>query len=176
LLRRSGPPGPAPAPARNLLEAPGLDALLEAAPPADSRLTTRVDRAYLAWRYAEVPGIPYFAAWDAGGGAAIVYRLVRRGRRQELRICEVLSSGGARSARRARRLVAACARASGSDLVTLLAPARTPARQLARTGGFLPLPRLGPVLTVRPLATEATPVDPVRRSSWSASTGAMELF
>jgi hypothetical protein len=42
--------------------------------------------------------------------------------------------------------------------------------------GFLPAPRIGPILTVLPMnATPGTP-DPLARGSWAASIGDLELF
>jgi hypothetical protein len=42
--------------------------------------------------------------------------------------------------------------------------------------GFLPAPRLGPVLTVRPLAPAQAGPDPLRPAAWQLSIGDLELF
>ena len=160
-----------------LLEAPGIDTLLAARAVADDpRLTTRLDPAYLRWRYAEAPGLAYHAVWQLGngGGAALIFRIRARSRRTELRLCEVLCTPDAKSVRQARALIREAARRAGADYVTALAPPRSTERRVVELGGFVPLPRMGPLLTVRPLHTIA--VDPVKRQSWRPSIGALELF
>ncbi len=165
-------------PARDLIAAPGLDRLLERlGEEEDPRFTVRLDRPYLAWRY-QPPGLLYHAAWRLEGDdpAALVFRIVPRGGRMELRVCEALVPSTTASVRQARRLLADSARAAGADFASLFAPAGTAARRLARGAGFLPLPRRGPVLTARVLNQESALPDPCRRQSWRASIGSLELF
>jgi GNAT superfamily N-acetyltransferase len=163
--------------AGDLIQDPGFDALLRSATGSGRRLTTRPDAPYLRWRYAEIPGLRYHAAWRADGesSAAIVFRVVDRGRTVELRLCEILATPRRASIRAARRLIDAAARRANAGVVTALAAPGTPERR-AVLGRFLPVPRRGPVLTVRPLNPDATPVDPRRSSSWRPVIGSMELF
>lgn len=179
LLRRSRRPQEASTPpsVSDLLSAPGIDRLLSATPD-DGRLTTRPDRAYLRWRYADIPGIRYHAAWslELGRSAALVYRSLDRRGRRELRLCEILVAPSRSAERAAQRLVQQAARFVAADHVVALATRTTPERRIVRRAGFLPAPRLGPILTVRPLNPASAPVDPRRRSSWRTNLGAVELF
>jgi GNAT superfamily N-acetyltransferase len=167
----------APPSVSDLLGEPGIDGLLVAT-PGDRRLTTRPDRAYLRWRYADIPGIRYHAAWslEPGRAAALVFRSLDRRGRRELRLCEILVAPSRSAERVARRLVQQAARLVAADHVVALAARATPEHRIVRRAGFLRAPRLGPVLTVRPLPPASAPVDPRRRSNWRTTLGALELF
>jgi GNAT superfamily N-acetyltransferase len=162
-----------------LLEAPGLDDLLSAmAADYDPRLITRPERAYLRWRYAESPGLAYHAAWqlDEGPGAALVFHVLERPRWTELRLCEILASPTRESMAQARDLIGKTARQAGAHFVSAVTAPRTPERRVLRSSGFVPFPRRGPFLTVRPLQASALEVDPRRRRSWRPTIGALEVF
>lgn len=164
---------------RALLDRPELIALLERVDATrDGRLTTPRGPEYLRWRYADVPGFAYRAGWafDGRDGAALVWRLVERWGLCELRLCEVLLTpgpGGRRLAREAlRRLPDTC----GADYVSAMAPAGTAEWRALVRSGFLPVPRVGPSVTVRPLAPLGRGPDPLLRRSWRWSIGDLELF
>jgi len=162
--------------AGELLDMPGLDPLLHSPETPDARLGTRCDRGFLRWRYAESPGMRYRAIWALGNnrGAALVLRVLERPHLKELRLCEILVAPDRESTRCAGALIAEAARRAGADYVTALAPAGTSERRVVRLAGFVPIPRTGPILTVRQL--NPAPVDPRLRRSWRPSVGAMELF
>lgn len=172
-----GPEGGFPT-VHDLVGVQELDALLLATRGDDRRLATRPDRPYLLWRYARAPGLRYHAAWHPDGdqGAAIVFRLAARKRGVELRLCEVLVGPHRRAIHHARRLIDTTARRASADFVTALAAPATPERRVVLGRGFLPLPHGGPVLTVRPLDPDATPLDPRSLPNWRPVIGALELF
>jgi GNAT superfamily N-acetyltransferase len=170
----SGPP------AAELL-APGGEVAgwLDARPTdRDARLGVRRDARYLRWRYAEVPGFRYgvVAEIDGAEGALVAFRDKRQGALRELRVCDIVLGPGGRSRRAARALLGRIARESGADYVSAMTARGTAERRVVSRAGFLPAPRLGPILTVLPLNPVAGGVDPLGRSGWRASLGDLELF
>ena len=111
----------------------GLDAMLAALPPSAGWATPRTAE-YLRWRYGFEP--LRYRALEVRGGLA-VFRVRRRGASREVSLCEWLAPGPDRPA--LRKLVDA----AGDYLV---------ACDLGVAHGLVPLPRLGPVVTWRPLA------------------------
>jgi len=161
-----------------VLNRAGLHEWLAALPGDPAHFRTPRTIEYLRWRYAAVPGIPYGADADMrDGGAAVVHRLKARGRRCELRICELLVGQGRGARGVARRLLReACAR-SGADFASAMAPFSTAEASVLLASGFIPVPRLGPVLTIRPLAASEDEIRALlRRSSWGATIGDLEVF
>jgi GNAT superfamily N-acetyltransferase len=158
-------PGGPGAPAVEVLGDARVDALLAAlAPPIGLR--TRRTRDYLTWRYGFAPlGYRALTAGTDPAEGVAVFRVRRRGKAAEAALCEVLVPGTSTSA--ARHLGRAVARATGADYVVRLGRA-TPA------GGFLPLPRQGPILTWRALDTNAVAAPTL--DDWQLSLGDVELL
>jgi GNAT superfamily N-acetyltransferase len=144
----------------------------------DARLTTPRSLDYLRWRYAAVPGFRYHALFefDASDGAAVVFRYKERGALLELRICELLVGRGGQSRRMARALLDRVCKEGLADYVSIMAAASTADQRVVLRSGFLPAFRLGPILTVRPLQSGMSGVDPLQRGSWRLSIGDLELF
>lgn len=67
---------------------------------------------------------------------------------------------------------------SGADVhyASAMAVIGTPEQRILLRCGFLPAPRVGPVMTVRPLNRVTKGLDPLRRSNWRLSIGDLELF
>jgi len=125
-------------PAADGLSGPGLDPLLASLPTPSGWSTPRTGE-YLRWRYGFEP--LHYRTLEVRGGLA-VFRVRRRGPSREVAVCEWLAPGPDRRALRglvhaAGDYAAACG----------LGPAH----------GLVPLPRLGPVVTWRPLARPAVP-------------------
>jgi GNAT superfamily N-acetyltransferase len=158
-------PATAGAPAAELLSDPRLGDLLgRLAPPSGMR--TRRTREYLEWRYGYAPlGYRAIAAGRDPAEGIAVFRLRQRGRAAEAALCEVLVPKDAAST--ARHLSRAVARSTGADYVVRLGRASPAA-------GFLPLPRQGPILTWRALATIASEPPPL--DGWELSLGDIELL
>jgi GNAT superfamily N-acetyltransferase len=177
-----GDPGveiPGTSPAAALLDEPALAHFLAGLHSArEGRLATPRTEAYLRWRYAQVPGFRYRAAWRIEGsdGAAVLFRSRRQGALTELRLSEVLVGPGGQSRKLARALLGRVVRMADADYVSAMAAPGTPEQRALLGSAFLPAPRLGPVFTVRPL--HPAPGDPVlsRRSAWRFSIGDLELF
>ncbi len=135
------------------------ETLLEYAPDIGFRTERTPD--YLAWRTGFEP-LHYrlLLTWPrdpAQGG--IIFRLRRRGSALEATVLEQLVPDRITGA----RLVARVLRETGADYAVGL-----------RTGpsdGLLPVPRQGPVLLVRPLAST-----PPAASEWTLTLGDIELF
>lgn len=167
---------PGTVPVAELLSSEAAGAL-QASPPAEAcRIQTSRSTAYLRWRYQAIPDIEYRAKWSEQGnaaGAAIVRLRQRRGRR-ELSISELLETRAPHSPPVTAALLSELADRGGIDYVATSAPADEARLQALRRCGFRAIPTGTPWLTARPLAT--TTPDPTNWSSWSLSTGDLELF
>ena len=149
--------------ASDLLRHPSVTALLERL-PASTGLCTRRSVAYLQWRYGYAPlGYRAIAVGDDPARGLAIFRVRRRGDAREAALCEVLTPAG--SAAAVKQLCGSVARASGADYAIRLG---------ARGAGFVPLPRQGPILTWRSLATRDK-VAPAA-SRWQLSLGDVELL
>jgi GNAT superfamily N-acetyltransferase len=138
-----------------------IAALVAARPPAGVR--TRLSAAYLTWRYGFEP-LGYRAVEDGDAGRGlVVFRLRRRGPALEAAICEELLADD--DDRLARQLLERVVRGTGADYAVRVGDARPRA-------GFVPVPRLGPVLVCRPLDGSAAPA----AAEWRLGLGDVELF
>jgi GNAT superfamily N-acetyltransferase len=139
-------------------------------------LHTPLSPEFLDWRYRAVPGFRYGALADfsQGDGAAFVFRAKRQGKLAELRITHVLAGRSAQGRRAARSLLRELCETPGFDYISTMAPPGS-GRFLVGTG-FLPAPRLGPILTVRTLSPFTSGLDPLARRSWAPAIGDLELF
>lgn len=155
-----------------------LTTFLSALESPSGRFRTPRSVAYLQWRYAIIPDIPYRATWDfdEGEGAVLIFRRKHDGRWPELRVCECLVGRNTGSRRRARRLLRTLARCSDASFVTGMAPPGSSAGRTLLGSAFIPGPRLGPLMTVRPLAEGVGAPDPSKRTAWDLSIGDLELF
>jgi GNAT superfamily N-acetyltransferase len=152
---------------------PSFGAMLESKPRGGYH--TQLSKAYLGWRYTP-PGISY-GLEVTDGAAAVLYRLRRRGELRELRICDLLMARGFVAGVGALRscLARAVARHRPDYVVTALRPELLDLG-VATALGFLPAPRIGPILTVRSLQLPESAPDPRRLLHWSTSIGDLELF
>lgn len=165
--------------ARALVNHPELAPILDSLTSDPTRLTTRTTADYLRWRYADIPGFSYFASWvlDGSSSAVVIFRLKRVGALRELRLCDIVLGPSRSAITLGRRIVRAIVRDADCDYAAAMAAHGSPEANLLAGCGFLPLPRSGPILTVRALAPRPTSApDPLRRSSWRLSIGALELF
>lgn len=155
-----------------------FDRLLGSLPIDDGRLAVEPTSAYYRWRYATIPGISYRAAYvfDGRDAAVVVFGITRDGSLLTLRLCDLLIGPTRRSQILARQLVKQVVAASDCDYAVAIAGWGTPEAGLLPGCGFVPVPRLGPLMVVRPLDMSPLHVDPLRRSSWRLSIGALELF
>jgi GNAT superfamily N-acetyltransferase len=161
-----------------LLRVPSLAGFLQRwhreAASAPPRLHTVRDDRYLAWRYGEVPGPRYRAAWsiDGDSGAVVIVRERRRRERAELSFSELLVAGGVQAERAASALVRTVSRSTGDYAVALGFPESSERRALGRAG-FWPVRAVAPRLTWRPIGEG---FDAGRMASWRLSAGDVELF
>ena len=134
----------------------------------DGGLGTDRTGAYLQWRYG-LPELRYrvLTAPDGPEHGLVVFRLRRRGAATEAAVCEMLVPDGRRRSSTTRGLLRTVVRASRADHAVLVGPAR-----LAL--GLLPVPRQGPTLLWRAVATDDAHPPPLDR--WDLSLGDVELF
>ena len=139
-----------------------VDAVTEDREPG---LRTRLSHAFLLWRYG-FPPLHYRVELlgSSLSDGALVFRLRRRGPATELVVADVLAPKlASRSAAAALRR---CLHQTGADYAVGLRN-----RSIPRSG-LISLPRQGPVLTWRGVATTEQPSAP----SWLLSLGDVELF
>jgi len=163
--QRWSTPSTAGHPAAEVLDRPGVGALVAALAPS-SRLRTVRSVAYLRWRYGFAP-LGYRALTVSSGpedGIAI-FRLRRRGHALECALCDLLVPGDDLSTRRAllRAVTAGC----DADYVI-----RIGGGTVGRPG-FVRVPGQGPILTWRGLAPG---VPGAELPDWDLALGDVELF
>ena len=144
----------------------------------ERRFATLRSAEYLRWRYGAIPGFQYhaLAEFDQGAGALVIFRYKEQGPLVELRVCDLLLGSSPRSQRIGRGLLSRLRRESGADYISAMGgPGSAEGRVLLRSG-FLPAPRLGPILTVRPLDESRKGPDPLSLGNWRLSIGDLELF
>lgn len=137
----------------------------------------RTDRsaAWLRWRYAEAPTLPYQAVWTTDPGpAALVVRTGARGGLREAMLSEVLTSP--RGVPALGKLVRWVVAAAAPDYLVAHAPWGSLRCRALLRAGFVPLPWVGPVLTVRPLSATARAAGLSRPGAWRLSLGDLEIF
>ncbi|MGH2405821.1 MAG: GNAT family N-acetyltransferase [bacterium] len=173
-----GAPGtPAVPAAMWLSDAKGLDPLLE----ENDRLSSgriRTDRStrFLRWRYADAPSLPYYACQRESGrsSAVAIFRPNRRRGLREIMLSELLLGSDAR--RSVGRLIGDLRRAIEADYMVAHAPRGSRHWWILLGLGFLPVPRIGPYFTVRPLSPAAAAAVPERGAGWWLSLGDLEVF
>ena len=173
----TAPPGNIGLPVSALIEDPALEHFLQGRATPSQRFSTPRTREYLRWRYADIPGVGYRALWNIDGvdGAVVLARQKNTGGLRELRLCEVLLGGGRKSQRMSRDLLHEMSKQGEADYVTAMAPFGSSVQRTLFRSGFMPAPRVGPRMTVRPLNT-ANGLDPLQLSNWELAIGDLELF
>jgi GNAT superfamily N-acetyltransferase len=147
------------------LEDPALAGLLASIAP-EPELHTKRTVEYLRWRYGFGPlAYRVVTLGDSIADGLAVFRLRRRGPALECALTDVLVPAGDRSATRA--LLRAVVRLSGADYVIRIGGPPVGA------GGFVRLPRQGPILTWRGLGDSRTGA---ALPDWRLTLGDVELF
>lgn len=161
-----------------LFREPALDGFLRVLDREERRLRTPRSRDYLQWRYRDIPGGIYDALWEFDGtdGAVLIFRQKHRRGFTELRFCELLVGPSRRSAAIGRALLRQAVADTEADYASAMAASGTAEQRVVLGSGFLPAPRLGPILTVRSLNALASGLDPLKRPNWRVSLGDLELF
>lgn len=145
-----------------LADEAALEELLGAL-PTPRGLHTRLRPEVLRWRFG-TPLLGYRALAAPGGArdGLAIFRIRRRGTAREAALVALLTRAGDR--RTAGRLVRAVAREAQADYVLALGgPAWWP-------GGLVRLPRVGPILTCKPICAAEPP------PQWDLTLGDIELF
>jgi GNAT superfamily N-acetyltransferase len=136
----------------------------------------RTDRslAFLRWRYGQAPSPPYHAERSPDRSAAVIFRGGRRrGLREGLCAEVLLGAGGSRQLAGVMRRVAAV---TAADYLVACAPRGSAHWWALLRCGFLPVPAVGPHLTVRPLSPRVAAVPVLEAARWHLSLGDLELF
>jgi GNAT superfamily N-acetyltransferase len=151
-------------PAPDILSDPDLAALLDTQPRAE-RLRTHWTPEFLRWRYAFAQlNYRCFLLGSGVTDGVAVLRLRPRGTAVEAVLCDVIVPWG--DERTATRLVRRAVDALEADYVIRVSP-----RAFAR-GGFLRLPRSGPVLVHRSVRAQGGST----MADWALTLGDVELF
>jgi hypothetical protein len=139
-----------------------------------SGIRTNRSAAYLRWRYGQAPSLRYGALWagESGLRAAAIFRRTRRRGLTELSIPELLFD----DARWGRRVVRDVLAGAPADYAVAHCAWRSLHRRVLLSLGFLPVPRVGPNFTVRPLGDGTAGIDPTTAGNWRLSLGDLEVF
>lgn len=134
------------------------------------------DTAFLRWRYVSAPSLLYYACWR-GGKVPTVAAIIRPNRRRGLReimLCEFIlrEAGLGDVAALLRHLTDAVE----ADYIVTHARRGSVHERTLRRVGFIPLPRVGPHFTVRPLSPVAVRAAATRLPRWQLSLGDLEIF
>ncbi|MCW8138159.1 MAG: GNAT family N-acetyltransferase [Planctomycetota bacterium] len=166
---RRGGKAPEPPPGTAVDLAPGGDTW---GTPAGDRLGTAKSPEYLRWRYDHNPTARY-AAWRTGA-ATVVARVGRRRGLSEALVCEtILRDTSVLGLPAAARALRSLCRGVDADYVAACANGDPLAAAALSLAGFLPAPRLSPVLTARDLGEH---VAPRSLRELSLTIGDLELF
>lgn len=140
---------------------------------APLRLRTPRSIEYVTWRYISIPGFDYrvFRHEERGHAAAAIVRYRQWKGVHEIRVSEMLTSGGHGGLSAARHALSSVVGA-GADLASLK-PLQPSVAAAAVMAGFTPVPRLGPVVTVRGLAEVEVPRN---HRAWQMGIGDLEIF
>jgi hypothetical protein len=150
--------------------------LAEGSHRPDARFHSALDAGYLGWRYARCPAFRYHVAVGDGQRALVIYRTRRRFDLAELTICDVLFERSRHGVREAAAVIRGLRRAAAGDYCIVAARGDPLESVVFSAAGLLPLPRVGPILTVRRLAYPRTLPQPESMASWAPSIGDLELF
>ena len=144
---------------------------LEAENRSDSRLMTHLAPGYLSWRYCDSPLFPYQYLSD-GSSYLLVYRIKEGKMGWEFRICDFFtkSAFSKQQEKAFKKALNGQIRASGarfSSFSGLTYPA-----QNSLDMGFLPILKIGPLVTLRALQEDFIPMN----QPWHWSLGDLEVF
>jgi hypothetical protein len=160
----------------DVLDAPGVARLVAANRPSGDRYATPQDVNYLRWRYARCPACRYgFSASDDERVLA-VHRTRRRSGAREVAISELYFDEAQASPREIASVLGRVLESQRADYAVVAPPSTARGAAALALAGFVPAPRVGPVMTVRPLALPAEYPRPLARGSWALTIGDVELF
>ena len=144
----------------------------------DNRLQTKRSTDYLKWRYEHIPGIRYSVkhAQKKNASAMMIYRERFRNGMKELSISELFMSVGNAGISLARDVVEESLRESSADYAISLAAQKSAEQAALYHARFFPIPRLGPVFTVRELNMNDSYPPISDWKNWRCSIGDLELF
>ena len=173
-----GPAPPVDAPRATEALSQWGDAVQDMDSAEEPLLHTACTSSYLTWRYAEVPGLEYYALREGEGadGACLFLRARQRGPLRELRICDIAVGSSPEARRSLLRLLRAVPDIADVDVVIAMGGGALGMRRALLRSGYLPAPRTGPVLTAYPLDLAPEMPDPRELGAWHASIGSLELL
>jgi len=164
--------------ASDLLSHSGIGKFLDQSIFSDTRYHTVRSLSYLKWRYSSVPGFRYCAKWrfDAGAGAAVIYRRRKRKGLDELSVSELLHTPGDSGMMHGRQLLRELATETKADYIVAVASSDSSEATILKRSGFFPVWRLGPILTTCLLNEIPCLPAPGKWSNWRCTIGDLEIF
>lgn len=155
-----------------------IETICHSAWKREQRLHTPRSLHYFDWRYRQIPGITYRAAWagDADSGAFVVYRRRDRKELKEIMLSETVATPDVRGVTLLRRLLSHVASTEDAHHMIACTARNTPAMWALTLSGFLHLPRAGLNLVCRPLSPDAKSARLTHWSNWRAAIGDLEIF
>mgnify|MGYP000865088222 CR=1 FL=1 len=138
----------------------------------ESVLRKRISSDYLIWRYLDVPTHKYGVFIDSQDRFLIFFRLNKRGKMRELRICDIImKSVDEKAIKKAIKLLM---NQYYVDLATLTGDNDFTFKSLANKVGFVSVGNRGLTMVLREVNT---PIDKfLNRDCWGYTSGDIELF
>lgn len=155
----------------------GVDELIECdATLRGPGLTTARSAAFLHWRYAQHPYVPYYAEsaeLDGRLAGVLVWRLNVRNGLREVMVCDLLLATA--TVCTVRQLLRCVIQKARGDYVIAHFGDGAAHLDLLRNCLFWRLPGQGMNFTVRRLGHDVTP-DPLKQANWALCLGDLEIF
>ena len=105
-----------------------------------------------------------------------IHRARRRSGAKEVAISEFFFDEERASVREMSEVLGRVLEAADADYGIAAPPSTARSAAALVLAGFVPAPRVGPIMTVRPMALPAGLPDPLSRRSWAPTIGDLELF
>ncbi len=163
----------------SLLDDERVTEFLEAAVKPDNRLRTNRTNQYLRWRYDQNPLHRYYGWTDLDGdtGAMLIGRYRKLKTRKAFVLCELLRSSCKAGNRALVRLIRQVREETKASALVAAASAGSMVTGTLLRSGYLPVPQIGPMFTVRDLGdTLSNHFDPTSWANWSLALGDLEVF
>jgi N-acetylglutamate synthase-like GNAT family acetyltransferase len=149
----------------------GLITSLEAENQSDSKLITHLSPGYLNWRYRDSPLFPYHYLSD-GNSYLLIYRIKEGKMGREFRICDFFTTAAFSKLQEKafKKALNGQIQASGARFSSFSGLSYPSQNSLDM--GFLPILKIGPLVTLRKIQEDFIPLN----QPWHWSLGDLEVF
>jgi len=160
----------------DVLDDPGFSRLIASMERSDHKYRTPQNVEYIRWRYELCPACRYGFTASENRKVFVIHRTRRRSGAREVAISELFFDPNDAGVRDISGVLGQVLEASGADYGVIATPTSARSAAALALAGFIPAPRVGPILTVRPMALSTGMPDPLALRSWAPTIGDLELF